>query len=129
MEQSKQVETGWIERSHRFAVRVVKLANKLPKAPAGWSMANQIVRSGPSIVMNLEEAKAALTLPDTLHKTGIARKEACETRRALLIIQDAELLPSQQPELTHLIAEATELIAMFTAGTKRLQSRIKNNAP
>ncbi len=129
MANGKADETGWIDRSHKFAVRVVKLANKLPKTPAGWSMANPVTRSGPSIVMNLEEAKAALTLPDTLHKTGIARKEACETRRALLIIQDAELLPSHQHELTHLITEATELIAMFTAGTKRLQSRIRNNAP
>jgi four helix bundle protein len=76
----------------------------------------------PSVVVNLEEAKGALTRPDTLHKTGIARREARETLRWLFLIRDAELIPAAK--LESLIAEVDELVAMLTAGSKRLQERI-----
>jgi four helix bundle protein len=116
-------DADWVERSHRFAVRIIKMAGHLPRTPAGRSIAGQIVRSAPSVVVNLEEAKGALTHPDTLHKTGIARKEARETLRWLLLIRDAELLPSSR--LEPLIVEGDQLVAMLTAGTKRLQERIE----
>jgi four helix bundle protein len=119
----KEYERDWIERAHWFAVRVLKLAAKLPRNPPGWSMAGQICRSAPSVPFNMEEAKAALTLADTLTKTGTARKECAETRRALLLIRDSELLPTT-PELTFLIAEGTELTAMLSSGAKRLSDRI-----
>jgi four helix bundle protein len=112
----------WIERTHQFAVRIIKMAAHLPSTQAGKSIAGQIVRSAPSVVMNLEEAKGALTQPDTLHKTGIARREARETLRWLLLIRDTELLPAAK--LEWLIGEADEIVAMLTAGTKRLQERI-----
>ena len=119
----KQYERDWMDRAHWFAVRVLKLAGKLPRTPPGWSMAGQVCRSAPAVPFNMEEAKAALTLPDTLTKTGIARKECDETRRALLIIRDSELLP-RSTELEYLITEGTELTAMLSSGTKRLSERI-----
>jgi four helix bundle protein len=115
----------WIDRSHQFAVRIIKMVARLPKTPAGRTVANQIVRSAPSIVMNLEEAKGALTQKDTLHKTGIARREARETLRWLLLIRDAQLLPASKLEL--LINESDELVAMLTAGCKRLQEQLKQD--
>lgn len=119
----------WIERTHRYAVRVLKVANKLPRTPVGFHLAGQVARSAPSIPFNLEEAKAALTEPDTLNKTGIARKESVETRRALLVIRDVELLPAvEHPEVASLIVEGTEIVAMLTSGTKRLQARIAARA-
>ena len=117
----------WIDRSHLFAVRIIKMAAHLPLTPAGRTIAGQIVRSAPSVVMNLEEAKGALTQRDTLHKSGIARREARETLRWLLLIRDADLLPATK--LEWLIQEADELVAMLTAGTKRLQERIAQEKP
>ena len=115
----------WIERTYLFAVRVIKMAEHLPRTASGRAIANQIVRSAPSIVMNLEEAKGALTQPDTLHKTGISRREARETLRWLLLIRDAEILPASK--LGSLIQEADELVAMLTAGCKRLQEKLVRN--
>lgn len=92
--QAQGKPSDWIDRAHQFAVRILKMANHLPKTAAGRGMANQIVRSGPSIVHNLEEAKGAGSLRDTLHKTIIARKEAREVRRSLLLIRDSDLLPA-----------------------------------
>jgi four helix bundle protein len=117
--------SDWIDRAHQLAVRVIKMAGHLPRTPAGRVIASQIVRCAPSIVMNLEEAKGALTQPDTLHKTGIARRENRETLRWLLLIRDAALLPPEK--LESLIIEADEMVAMLTAGAKRLQQRIEQN--
>jgi four helix bundle protein len=122
MKRETQKDTDWIERAHGLAVRVIKMAGNLPATPAGRSIAHQVVRSAPSVVVNLEEAKGALTAPDTLHKTGIARKEARETWRWLLFIRDAELISATR--LAPLIDEADQLVAMLTAGSKRLQERI-----
>jgi four helix bundle protein len=119
-------ENDWIERAHQFAVRVLKLANKLPRSLVGYNVAGQLTRSTLSIPYNLEEAAAANTAPDTLAKTAISRKESAETRRALMIIRDVGLLPpSDNVELEWQIGEAREFVAMLTAGVKRLQCRIE----
>jgi four helix bundle protein len=122
MKRETRNDVSWIDRAHGLAVRVIKMAGQLPATPAGRSIAGQIVRCAPSVVVNLEEAKGALTLKDTLHKTGIARKEARETWRWILLIRDADLLPSDK--LEPLIDEADQLVAMLTAGSKRLQIKI-----
>src|SRR5438105_344821 len=83
----------WIERAHVFAVESLRLVNKLPRTPGGMAMAYQIAKSAPSIVHNMEEAKGAATLADTYNKTVIARKEARECRRSLLIIRDVPMVP------------------------------------
>jgi four helix bundle protein len=116
--------SDWIDRAHQLAVRVIKMAGHLPRTPTGRAIASQIVRCAPSIVMNLE-AKGALIQPDTLHKTGVVRREARETLRWLLLIRDAALLPPEK--LESLIIEADEMVAMLTAGAKRLQQRIEQN--
>jgi four helix bundle protein len=115
---------------HTFAVRVLRLCTRFPRTAVGFTIAGQLSRSSLSIPNNLEEAQAALTEPDTLNKTGIARKEAAETRRALMVVRDIPLLPtSETPELNALIREAHEWVAMLTTGTKRLQSRIQKHHP
>jgi four helix bundle protein len=115
----------WIERAHLFAVAVLRLVNELPRSVAGGAMGYQIAKSGPSIVHNMEEAKGASTVADTYHKTVIARKEARECRRSLLLIRDAELLPAERCQWE--IQEATEFVAMLTAGSKRLELQIPEN--
>ncbi len=126
----RSYDDGWIDRSHNFAVRVLRLCNKLPRTAVGFTVAGQLSRSSLAIPNNLEEAKAALTEPDTLHKTGIARKEAAETRRALMVIRDIPLLAkTDAAELAALLGEAHEWVAMLTTGTKRLQARIQRQRP
>ena len=112
----------WIGRAHRFAVAVLRLVDKLPKTNAGRAMGFQLAKSGPSVVHNLEEAKGTATVPDRYNKTVTARKEARECRRSLLIVRDARLLAGD--ELDWAVVEAGELVAMTTAGSKRLETHI-----
>ena len=106
---------------HRFAVRVIKMSDHLPRnRMAGQILGRQVVRSSTSIVANLEEAQASLTKRESVHRTGVARKESKETLRWLLLIRDAELLPANR--LHQLIDEAQQITAMLTAGLKRFRN-------
>ncbi|MBN1976324.1 MAG: four helix bundle protein [Anaerolineae bacterium] len=75
------------ERTFEFTVRVVKLVDQLPRTTAGIVIGRQIVRSATSIGANVEEADAAESKQDFIHKMSIAHKEARETRYWLRIIQ------------------------------------------
>ena len=123
MDEQQNKKRDWIERAHWFAVAVLKVVNRLPDTNAGRAMGWQMAKSGPSVVHNLEEALGAATLPDTYNKTVTSRKEVRECRRSLLIVRDAGLLPAKEVEWH--IQEATEILAMLIAGTKRLDARIQ----
>jgi four helix bundle protein len=66
------------ERTFKFAVRVVKLVNRLPRTVAGIEIGKQVVRSATSIGSNVEEADAAESKRDFIHKMSVAHKETDE---------------------------------------------------
>ena len=70
---------------------MVKLVNRLPRTVAGIEIGKQVVRSATSIGANVEEADAAESKRDFVHKMSIAHKEARETRYWLRIIRAAYL--------------------------------------
>jgi four helix bundle protein len=53
---------------------------------AGWVLAKQFLRSATSIGANLEEARAAESRADFIHKYRIALKEARESAYWLLLL-------------------------------------------
>jgi len=98
------------ERAFKFAVRVVKLVNRLPRTVAGFEIGKQIVRSATSIGSNVEEADAAESKRDFIHKMSIAHKETRETRYWLRTIKAALL---DDDEVRALIQESDELIRIL----------------
>jgi four helix bundle protein len=100
------------ERTFEFAVRVVKLVNRLPRTTAGVAIGRQIVRSATSIGANVEEADAAESKRDFVHKMSVAHKETRETRYWLRIIQ-ASL--TNEDDIEALIQESDELVRILYA--------------
>ena len=98
------------ERTFRFAVRVVKVTNCLPRTSAGIEVGRQVVRSATSIGANVEEADAAEFKQDFIHKIGIAHKEARETRYWPRIVQAALL---DNDEIRTLAQESDELVRIL----------------
>ena len=98
------------ERTFRFAVRVVKLVNQLPRTTAGSEIGKQVVRSATSVGANVEEADAAESKRDFIHKMSIAHKEARETRYWLRVVR-ATLL--QDDPIGALIQESDELVRIL----------------
>ncbi len=64
-------------------------------------MAKQLLRSGTSIGANVEEAIAASSKADFVHKLNISAKEARETSYWLRLLKDSHYLPENAFESIH----------------------------
>ena len=95
------------ERLEAFAVRVLEVGKTLPRTMPGRHVARQLLRCGTSPGANYEEARAAESKADFIHKLGIALKELRESRYWLRVIARAGLLPPAR--LSAILQEADEL--------------------
>jgi four helix bundle protein len=109
---SMRVGNDIAERLLDFAVTVVRLAATLPKDPAGRHVASQLVRSATGGGANYEEARAAESREDFIHKVGVAAKEVRATVYWLQFIQRSEWV---RADLHAGIREAGELAAILSA--------------
>jgi four helix bundle protein len=103
-----------------FAVTVVRLAATLPKDPAGRHVASQLVRSATGGGANYEEARAAESREDFIHKVGVAAKEVRETVYWLQFIQRSEWV---RRDLHAAVREAGELAAILGASVRTARAR------
>ncbi|MDX2278862.1 MAG: four helix bundle protein [Saprospiraceae bacterium] len=67
------------DRLIEFAVRILDIAEALPKTLASKNLSGQIVRSGTSPALNYAEAQSAESKADFVHKMKICLKELRET--------------------------------------------------
>ena len=74
------------ERTFQFGLRVLDIAEMLPRTNVGDVLRSQLVRSGTSIGANLEEGDGSNTKRDFINKVVLARKEAKETKYWLRVI-------------------------------------------
>jgi four helix bundle protein len=108
------------ERTKSFALRILKLADALPRTRSGNAVANQIVRSGSSVAANYRSLCRAKSQADFIHKTSVVEEEADETCFWLEIIIAAKLLDPARAN--PLLQEANELTAIAVA-TRKTASR------
>ena len=97
----------------RFALRVMKLVDALPKSTSGWAIGKQLVRSGTSVGANYRAACQGRSRADFISKLGIVIEEVDESAFWLELIMDGELLARHLVEPLH--QEAEELTAIFVA--------------
>jgi four helix bundle protein len=85
-------------RSFNFGVGIVQMANKLPKTPAGFAIANQLIRSGTSVGANIEEAQDAISKKEFIRIMYISLKECRESLYWLALIEKTKLLSHKEIE-------------------------------
>lgn len=68
-----------VEKSFKFAIRIINLYKYLVDVKKEYVMSKQILRSGTSIGANINEAQSAVSKMDFVNKLGISAKEARET--------------------------------------------------
>ena len=95
------------ERLVNFAARIGKVVDALPDTRMGRHIAGQLVRCGTSPAPNYEEARAAESRADFIHKLGVCLKELRESRCWIRLIVKTELLPEHKMGELH--EECTEL--------------------
>jgi four helix bundle protein len=106
------------ERTKKFALRVLKLIERLPNTIGGRVLANQLARSATSVSAN--SACRARSPAEFSSKLGTVAEEADESLHWLELIRDGSFIPEKR--IAPLLAEADELTAIFTAG-RRTSSR------
>ena len=114
------------KRKKAFALRILKLADALPKTTAGRALSSQIVRSGTSVAANYRAACRAKSSPDFIAKMAIVEEEADETLFWLELLEESELLPAAK--LTAIKQEADELIAITVTSIKTARRNRADNS-
>ena len=108
------------DRTMDFAVRVLRMAENLPRNVSGQTIARQIARSGTSVAANYRAALRAKSRADFAHKVTIVLEEADETGFWIELAERVALVP--QKRLTRLLDESEALVKIFSA-TRRTARR------
>ena len=122
MDQPKKEKNVIVEKTFRFALDIVELAEEL-EAKRKFVVANQVLRSGTSIGANTREAQNAESAKDFLHKIEIAAKEADETEYWLLISQHSKNYPDVTPLINSVIEIKKILTSIIYTTNKKLKDR------
>jgi len=95
------------DRSFKFAVRIIKFVQKLPRNYVNQKTGGQLLDAATSVGANVEEATGGFSKKDFTYKMGVAFKEARESNYWLRLIKVSEI--AQGDELDFLLKESEEL--------------------
>lgn len=113
------------DRLKKFAVRIIKLVDKLPNTPAGRAIGNQIVRSGTSPGANYRAACIGKSDKDFLNKLKMVEEELDETLYWLELIMELELIkPDLLQDLHH---ENKELVSIIVKSIITMRNKVNGN--
>lgn len=99
------------ERSMKFAVRAVRFCRALSADWESRRIGGQLIDSSTSMAMNYRAAGRGRSHREFTAKLGVVTEEADETVGWLELISELDL--ARGAELTWLLAEARELVAIF----------------
>ena len=103
------------EKSFEFSLVTIDLYKRL-QADREFVISKQLLRSGTSIGANVEEATAAESRRDFIHKMALASKEARESMYWLRLLSKSNLV--QGLDVSKELAGAHELVRMLTSIVK-----------
>lgn len=101
------------ERTKKFALRIIKVYQSLPKTGEAQVLGKQVLRSGTSVGAQYREACRAKSPADFVNMMGGALKELDETAFWLELLVEGGIVPAAK--LKDLQKETDELIAIFVS--------------
>jgi four helix bundle protein len=113
------------ERLLDFVVKVIKIADSLPKTVSGRHIGGQLTRAGTSCGSNYEEGCSAESRSDFVHKMSIVLKELKETRFWLRLIHRTEMLAPKYTD--SVINECEQLCAIIGKSVSTARKRRRND--
>ena len=106
-----------INKSKRFALRIIRLYKNLVSENHEYIISKQLLRSGTSIGANVREAHRGQTGPDFYAKLNISLKEADETAYWLELLYEGGFLRKQYFESIY--SDCEELIRLLVSILKK----------
>ena len=110
-----------LEKSKKFAKRIVNLDKFLRDKKCDRTISSQILRSGTSISANMSEAIYAVSRADFLNKSHIALKECAETIHWLELLHESGHITKSQFESMKIDCE--ELLKLLISTTKTIRQQ------
>ena len=107
-----------LKRTRRFAARIFKLVDRLPRTTGSIVVINQLLRASASVASNYRSVNRAKSKRDFCNKLRIVLEESDECDFWLTFLVDIGVMKADDPELNFLVKEANEFIAIFTAAAK-----------
>ncbi|MCG2695703.1 four helix bundle protein [Candidatus Parcubacteria bacterium] len=104
------------DRTKKFALRVIKLVNSLPKTINGRAIGNQLIRSGTSTAANYRAVCRSRSKADFISKLCIVEEESDESAFWMEIIIESGMMKKELVE--PLLKEANEIVAIIVASKK-----------
>ncbi len=104
------------DRTKRFALRVIRVAERLPKNKTADVISRQLLRSGTSVGANYRAACRAKSPADFISKMGTVEEETDESLFWMELLVDARLMSEEL--LGELQTEARKILAIVVSSIK-----------
>jgi four helix bundle protein len=117
-------ENDLAERLLEYGARIIKLVDALPKNIIGRRIGDQLLRSGTSVGANYEEAHAAESKNDFIHKLQISLKELRESNYWLRLLAKSGIL--NETQLRDILNESDQLLAILSKAVITAKKKIKS---
>jgi four helix bundle protein len=113
---SEKSKSSLRDKSYSFAIKIVKLSQKIVSERKEFVLSRQVLRSGTAIGALIREPEFAASKAGFINKLTVSLKEANETEYWLMLLHDTGYL--SEIEFVALQSECKELIAMLVASIK-----------
>lgn len=113
-------------RTKQFALRVIKLASRLPRSREGDVLGRQLLKSGTSVGANYREALRASSKKHFISIIEISLREADETLYWLELLAESGIVNASL--LNDLQDECRQLLAILIATVKTAKGNEKAKA-
>ncbi len=104
-----------------FALRVIKMIDKMPGSNSSRVIGSQILRSATSIGANYVACSRAKSSKDFINKLKIIEEETAETIFWLELLNESGLFETNK--ITPLKTEANEILSIIVASIKTIKNK------
>ena len=118
-------ELEFKKRTKDIALRVISVADSLPKNRAAEVIGKQLLRSGTSIGANYRAACRGKSTADVIHKLSIVEEEADESLYWMELLIDAGIV--SEKKLSKLYCDVDQIVAMVVSSIKTMRSKRTTN--
>ena len=106
-----------IDRTKKYALRIIKLYSALPKDTVSQTLGKQLLRSGTCVGANYRGGHRGRSKAEFIAKLGDSLRELEESAYWLELLEEANIFPSER--LAELMDETNQLTAIFVTIIKK----------
>lgn len=118
---AQEIDRDLKHRTKKFALRIIKLVESLPKTQTARVIGGQLLRSGTSVPANYRSACRARSNADFIAKMGIVEEETDESVFWIEMLVDTGSIKSSL--VADLLDEGNQLTAIWVASINTARGR------